>query len=67
MKNTSNNQNSIDKEVNKTIIKKREEGKYTINQKDVSPTFDSFIENSGIITDNEYEVKSEMDYNEKNE
>ena len=69
MKGIRNIHNIINKEEeeDKVIIKKEEEGKYPSKRKDDSPTFNSFLENSGIITDNEYEVKSEMNYNTKSE
>lgn len=68
MKNTSNNHNIYNKDnLDEIIIKKRKEGKCTKKIKHDSPTLDSFIEDSGVITDNEYEVKSEIDYNEKSE
>ena len=42
-------------------LNKREEGKHQKKIDYNSPTFDSFIKNGGIITDNEYEITSDTD------
>jgi len=55
-KNIKNNNNHI-----KKITKRIEEGKYQEKNNNNSPTLDSFIKNGGIITDNEYEVTSNIE------
>ena len=59
--NTENNSKS-----KKIIANKREEGKYQKKIDYNSPTLDSFIKNGGIITDNEYEITSDIENNISN-
>ena len=59
-----NLENSLKSE--RIISNKREEGKYQKKIDYNSPTLDSFIKNGGIITDNEYEITSDIENNISN-
>ena len=47
----------------KIVTDIREEGKYQKKIDYSSPTMKSFIKNGGIITDNEYEITSDIEIN----
>ena len=63
MKN-NNIKNNLKKQ--KFDLNKREEGKHQKKIDYNSPTLDSFIKNGGIITDNEYEITSDIENNISN-
>lgn len=54
--------NNEDKCITNDIKIKNRINRGSIKENDTSPTYNSFENSGGIITDNEYEIKAESDY-----